>query len=205
MMTSTLLTLLYLAAASSALLDPGKLNERAPDSFRARFETSEGAFVVEVTREWAPLGADRFYNLVKHGFYDGTRFFRVLAGFVVQFGVHGDPEVQRVWGGQTIKDDPVKESNRRGTLTFATSGTDTRTTQLFINLADNATLDASGFAPFGVVAEGMDVVERFYVGYGEMAPDGKGPDYERLVNEGNAYLEKEFPELDHIRKAVIVE
>lgn len=176
----------------------------APDSFRARFRTSEGEFVVLVRREWAPRGADRFYNLVRHGFYDGARFFRVLDGFVAQFGIHGDPEVSAVWRDATIADDPPVASNTRGTLSFATSGPDSRTTQVFINYGDNSRLDALGFAPFGEVVEGMDVADRLYAGYGEGPPGGDGPSQARIQSEGDEYLEEEFPDLDSIERAVIV-
>jgi peptidyl-prolyl cis-trans isomerase A (cyclophilin A) len=194
-----------LMAANESLLHPEKSNERAPESFKARFETSEGPFIVQVTRSWAPLGADRFYNLVKNGFYDGARFFRVRPHYVVQFGIHGDPAVTKAWHDRQLTDDPAKESNHRGSVSFASDGPDTRNTQIFINLADNAQLDARGFVPFGAVVEGMDVIERFYMGYGELAPKGRGPEQERIEEEGNAYLEKEFPEMDYVQRAVIQE
>ena len=158
-----------------------------------------------MTRDWAPIGADRFYNLVKRGFYDSARFFRVINGFMAQFGINGDPSIQTVWRTAQLRDDPVKESNRRGYITFATSGPNTRTTQLFINLVDNASLDRSGFAPFGRVVSGMDVVEKLHSGYGEGAPRGSGPDQGRVQAEGNRYLEKEFPRLDYIKMATIPE
>lgn len=187
------------------LLDPksAKLNEKAPDTFKAKFETNEGSFVVEVTRAWAPNGADRFYNLVNNGYYDGVRFFRVIGGFMAQFGIHGDPKVSAAWRDARIKDDPVKESNKRGMVTFAMAGPNTRTTQLFINFADNVGLDSQGFPPFGKVIEGMDVVDKLYNGYGEGAPRGKGPEQGRVQMEGNAYLTKSFPEMDYIVKATI--
>jgi peptidyl-prolyl cis-trans isomerase A (cyclophilin A) len=188
-----------------SLLNPSYFKEQAPATFKAKFTTTKGEFVVEVTRAWAPLGADRFYNLVKNHFYDGAAFFRVLPGFVAQFGLSARPEVSRVWSTATIKDDPVTQSNREGYLTFATAGPNTRTTQLFINLANNQALDRMGFAPFGKVIEGMDVVQQFYSGYGEGAPRGNGPDQGRLTNEGKAYLDKNFPLLDSIKTAVIVE
>lgn len=194
-------------ADGSPLLRPAsaELNRTAPDSFRARFETSEGEFVVLVRREWAPRGADRFYNLVRNGFYDGVRFFRVLDGFVAQFGIHGDPRVFAAWREAAIRDDPVVASNVRGTLSFATSGADSRTTQVFINYGDNSQLDAMGFAPFGEVVQGMGVVDRLYAGYGEGAPNGSGPNQGRIQAEGNAYLDEAFPELDRVERAVIVE
>ena len=180
------------------------LTARAPATFRARFETGKGAFVIEVQREWAPLGADRFYNLVKSGYYDGTRFFRVIAGFMAQFGIHGDPQVAAVWRDARIPDDPVRQHNTRGMVSFATAGPGTRTTQLFINYGDNSRLDGMGFSPFGRVVEGMDVVERFHAGYGEGAPRGRGPDQSRFQAEGNAYLKQGFPELDYVTRATIV-
>jgi peptidyl-prolyl cis-trans isomerase A (cyclophilin A) len=193
------------AAARASLLKPSSLNEQAPATFKAKFTTTKGDFVVEVTRAWAPLGADRFYNLVKNHFYDGAAFFRVLPGFVAQFGLSAKPEISRVWASATIKDDPVKQGNLEGYLTFATAGPNTRTTQLFINLADNRNLDGMGFAPFGKVTEGMDVVQKFYSGYGEGAPGGHGPNQARITNEGKAYLDKSFPLLDSIKTAVIVQ
>src|SRR2546425_5378526 len=177
---------------------------RAPATFRARFETSKGAFVIEVQREWAPLGADRFYNLLKSGYYDGTRFFRVIAGFMAQFGIHGDPRVAAVWRDARIADDPVRQHNTRGMLSFATAGPGTRTTQLFINYGNNSALDGVGFSPFGRVVEGMDVVDRFHAGYGEGAPRGRGPDQGRIQAEGNAYLERGFSQLDSVTRATIV-
>jgi peptidyl-prolyl cis-trans isomerase A (cyclophilin A) len=193
------------AAARPSLLKPSSLSEQAPATFKAKFTTTKGDFVVEVTRAWAPLGADRFYNLVKNHFYDGAAFFRVLPGFVAQFGLSARPEISRVWASATIKDDPVTQSNLQGYLTFATAGRNTRTTQLFINLADNQNLDGMGFAPFGKVTEGMDVVQQFYGGYGEGAPSGNGPNQSRITNEGKAYLDKSFPLLDSIKTAVIVQ
>ena len=152
-------------------------------------------------RDWAPRGVDRFYHLVKLGYFDDTRFFRVLSGFMAQFGVHGDPKVIAAWEPLQLEDDSVKQSNNRGTVTFATGGPNTRTTQLFINYGDNANLDAMGFAPIGEVVDGMSVVESFYADYGEGAPDGAGPSQERIASEGNAYLAKTFPRLDFIRSA----
>ncbi len=187
------------------LLEPAseEMSRTAPAAFKVLFETTRGDFVVEVYRGWAPLGADRFYNLVRHGYYDGVHFFRHVPGFVVQFGVHGDPVVAAAWREARIPDDSVRVSNRRGSLTFATSGPDTRTVQLFINLADNARLDAVGFAPFGRVVGGMDVVESLYGGYGDAPPAGQGPEQRRIQTEGNAYLWSEFPLLDHIVRAWI--
>lgn len=193
-------------AGAAPLLNPEspEMKATAPDTFRVAFETNEGRFLVEVARGWAPRGADRFYNLVRHGFYDGVRFFRVLEGFVVQFGISGDPDVSRAWKGATLPDDPVRRSNTRGTLSFATSGPNSRTTQLFINLGDNSQLDEMGFSPVGEVVEGMDVVESLYAGYGEGAPRGDGPAQDRIESEGNEYLRSEFPELDYVERARIV-
>ncbi len=193
------------AAAAPSLLKPSSLNKQAPATFKAKFTTTKGDFVVEVTRSWSPLGADRFYNLVKYHFYDGGAFFRVLPGFVAQFGLSAKPEISRAWASATIKDDHVTQSNLEGYLTFATSGPNSRTTQLFINLANNQSLDGMGFSPFGKVIEGMDVVQKFYSGYGEGAPSGRGPEQGRITNEGKAYLDKSFPLLDSIKTAVIVQ
>jgi peptidyl-prolyl cis-trans isomerase A (cyclophilin A) len=161
--------------------------------------------VVEVHRDWAPRGADRFYNLVKNGFFDNARFFRVIEGFMVQFGINGDPNIAAVWRDADIKDDPVKQSNQRGTITFATAGPNTRTTQVFINFGDNAALDGQGFSPFGKVVSGMEVVDKLYGGYGEGAPNGNGPDQGLVQSQGNAYLEQDFPKLDFIKTATIAE
>jgi peptidyl-prolyl cis-trans isomerase A (cyclophilin A) len=168
-------------------------------------DTSKGAFVIEVTRAWAPSGADRFYNLVKNAFFDQVRFFRVIGGFMAQFGIHGDPAISAAWRNARIPDDPVKQSNKKGYITFATAGPGTRTTQLFINLVDNGRLDGQGFAPFGRVVSGMKAVETLYDGYGEGAPSGAGPGQSRVQTEGNAYLEKSFPKLDYIKTATIAE
>ncbi len=188
-------------SAGAALLDPSRATGRAPDRFRVRFETTRGPFVVEVTREWAPRGADRFYNLVRAGYYDDVAFFRVIAGFMVQFGINGDPRVNTAWQVARIPDDPVTQSNRRGMVTYAMAGPDTRTTQVFINFRDNQGLDAQGFAPFGRVIEGLPVVDSLYSGYGEGAPRGIGPDQGRAQGEGNAYLRGSFPRMDFVRTA----
>lgn len=177
---------------------------QAPDSFRARFETSAGDFVIAVQRRWAPLGADRFYNLTRSGYYDGVRFFRVVSGFMVQFGIHGEPSVSAAWRELRIPDDPVRRTNIRGMVSFATAGPGTRTTQVFINFGNNDGLDGMGFAPFGQVVEGMDVVDRLYAGYGEGAPRGRGPDQGRIQAEGNSYLERAFPKMDYVKRASIV-
>ena len=191
----------------SPLLQPksASMTQTAPATFKVKFATSEGDFVVESQREWAPLGVDRFYNLVKNGFYDGACFFRVISGFMAQFGIHGDPKVSAAWRPERIQDDPVKQSNKRGYISYAMAGPNTRTTQLFINYADNSRLDQMGFAPIARVLEGMDVVDRLHAGYGEGAPQGKGPEQGRLQMEGSAYLSKDFPQLDCIKKATIVE
>jgi peptidyl-prolyl cis-trans isomerase A (cyclophilin A) len=190
-------------AQTGNLGNPAALSEKAPAVYKARFDTSKGAFVVEVHRDWAPNGADRFYNLVKNGFYDDTRFFRVINGFMVQFGINGDPRVAAPWRDAKIQDDPVKQSNKRGYITFATAGPNTRTSQVFINFADNSQLDRQGFAPFGQVVSGMNVVDTLFSDYGEGAPSGRGPEQGRIQGEGNAYLKRDFPKLDYIKKATI--
>jgi peptidyl-prolyl cis-trans isomerase A (cyclophilin A) len=191
------------ALAQSPLENPASLREQAPATYKARFDTSKGVFVVEVTRAWAPKAADRFYNLVKNGFYDNVRFFRVISGFMVQFGINGDPGIMARWRAAQISDDPAAQSNKRGTITFATAGPNTRTSQVFINFADNTRLDESGFTPFGRVVSGMNVVDTLNAEYGEGGPRGRGPDQSRLQNEGNAYLTKDFPRLDFVKKATI--
>jgi peptidyl-prolyl cis-trans isomerase A (cyclophilin A) len=183
---------------------PAKLTEKAPDTFKVRFDTTKGAFTVEVTRSQAPNGADRFYNLVRSGFFKDVEFFRVVPGFMCQFGIHGDPKVAAAWRAAQIPDDSVKASNLRGAITFATAGPNTRTTQLFINYVDNARLDGMGFSPFGKVVEGMDVVDKIYGEYGEGAPRGRGPDQGRIQEQGNAYLKKDFPNLDSIKSATLL-
>jgi peptidyl-prolyl cis-trans isomerase A (cyclophilin A) len=184
--------------------DPSKLTATAPDTFKAQFDTTKGKFTVEVTRSLSPNGADRFYNLVKSGYFTDIAFFRVIPGFMCQFGIHGDPAVSAKWRGANIADDPVKGSNTRGTITFATAGPGTRTTQLFINFGDNVGLDGQGFSPFGKVTEGMDVVDKINGEYGEGAPGGNGPNQGEIQMEGNAYLKKEFPKLDYIKSATIL-
>lgn len=192
------------AGPHPALLDPAKARETAPDSFKVRFDTTRGSFVVKAVRAWSPQGVDRFYNLVKIGFFDNVAFFRVLDGFVAQFGIHGDPKVNQEWFNASIPDDPVQESNRRGTLTFATGGPNTRTTQLFINLVDNSGLDGRGFSPIAEVVEGMSVVDSLYSEYGEGAPRGSGPSQPRIQSEGNSYLKENFPKLDYVQKATVI-
>jgi peptidyl-prolyl cis-trans isomerase A (cyclophilin A) len=201
---ATVLALIVAAPAmSQQLANPAALTEQAPPVYKAKFDTSKGAFVIEVHRDWAPLGADRFYNLVKNGFFDNVRFFRVVSGFMVQFGINGDPNLSTKWREARIRDDAVKQSNTRGMVTFATAGPNTRTTQVFINFADNSQLNGMGFAPFGQVTSGMNVVDALYSGYGEGAPRGSGPDQGRLQQEGNAYLMKEFGKMDFVKKATI--
>ncbi len=180
------------------LLHPAALNAKAPDSFQVKFSTTQGEFVVQVTRSWAPLGADRFYNLVRHGFFTDAAFFRVVPGFIIQFGLNANPQVNAVWRTANIKDDKVTQSNKAGTITFATAGPNTRTTQLFINFGNNAFLDGQGFSPFGEVISGMDVVQKLYAGYGEK------PDQGAITTQGKAYLDKNFPKLDCIKSATIV-
>jgi len=178
--------------------------EKAPDVFKVDFDTSKGPVVVEVHRDWAPIGVDHFYTLVKLGFYDGDRFFRYVRGFIVQFGISGDPQANRTWANASIPDDPVTHHNVRGTLVYATAGPNTRSTQLFINLRDNTrSLDPQGFAPFGTVVTGMDVVDSLYSGYGEMPPQGEGPDPQKIETQGNEYLANHFPRLDYIKKATV--
>ena len=191
------------AWAQGKLANPAALNEKAPAIYKVKFDTSKGSFVIEVNRDWAPNGADRFYNLVKNGYFDDTRFFRVVKDFMVQFGINGDPAVNAAWRTARIKDDPVRQSNKKGFITYATSGPDSRTTQVFINFDDNAGLDGQGFSPFGRVVSGMNVVENLNGEYGDGAPRGRGPDQGRLQMEGNAYLAKEFSRMDYIRKATI--
>ncbi len=188
---------LFSAAALVSSCGGGEGSPAGKD-FEVRFQTTKGEVVIQVHHAWAPRGADRFRELVKEGFYDGARFFRVVPGFVVQFGLNGDPKVNAKWRKRTIPDDPVLVTNRKGTVTFATAGPNTRTTQVFINLANNSRLDDMGFAPFGEVVKGMDVVEKINAEYGEK------PQQPRIETEGNAYLEKEFPRLDYIKKAEIL-
>jgi peptidyl-prolyl cis-trans isomerase A (cyclophilin A) len=187
-----------------ALLQPATLRAKAPAEYEVKFVTTAGEFTVKVTRAWAPNGADRFYNLVRHHFYDGAAFFRVLPGFMAQFGLSAYPEVSKVWENATIKDDPIVQSNHRGFLSFATAGPNTRTTQVFINYGNNEALDKSGFSAFAVVTEGMEVVDKLYNGYGEGAPEGHGPAQDLIGSRGRAYLEKGFPKLDTIRSATLV-
>ncbi len=184
------------------LLAPAKLKEHAPETYKVKFETTRGDFTATVTRAWAPIGADRFYNLVKHHYYDNAAFFRVVPGFVVQFGISANPAVSAAWKHTDIKDDPVTQTNKRGAIVFATAGPNTRTTQVFINLKDNGRLDGMGFAPFGVVdGNGMNVVEMMYEGYGDSA----GPDQDQVEKQGDPYLKKGWPKLDYIKSASLAE
>lgn len=191
-------------AQTPALLRTAAKEGPSPEVVRVRFETSRGPFVVEAQRSWSPAGADRLYYLVRNKFYDETRFFRVVPGFMVQFGISGDPRVSKAWSERFIRDEQVLHGNERGTMTFATSGPDERSTQLFINYADNRRLDRQGFAPVGRVVEGMAVVDSLFAGYGEGFPMGRGPDQSRIAEEGNEYLKREFPRLDYITTARIV-
>ena len=192
------------AAPKKSLMSPAGLKEKAPETFNAKFDTSAGEFVIKVTRAWAPNGADRFYNLVKNGFYDDVRFFRAVPNFMVQFGIHGSPLVSSLWQNARIPVDKVTQSNKKGFVTFAMGATpDTRTTQVFINFRNNTNLDALGFAPFGEVVSGAEAVAKIYTGYGEAAPKGSGPPQARVQKEGNAYLIKSFPKMDYIKKATI--
>ena len=187
------------------LNNPGLADRQAPETFRGRFETTKGEFVIEVVREWSPQGADRFYNLLRAQYYDRTAFFRVIKGFMAQFGIHSNPQVGQKWGTATIPDDPFVKSNRRGYVTFATAGPNTRTTQLFINYGNNSRLDKQGFTPFGRVVEGMSVVDSLYSGYGDGPPGGRGPNQQMMRYQGNAYLKKQFPKLDYVKKAHLEE
>ncbi len=193
------------AAQGVSLKVPASLNEQSPATYNVRFETSAGVFVAHVEREWAPKAADRFFNLVKNGFYDGVRFYRSMSNFMAQFGLHGDPTVNALWNRQSFSPDPVKHSNKRMTLAFAMGGNPmTATTQVFLSFRDNSSLDRQGFAAFADIIEGQDVAAKIYTGYGDMPQrGGRGPDTGRILKEGNAYLEKEFPKLDYIKKATI--
>jgi peptidyl-prolyl cis-trans isomerase A (cyclophilin A) len=180
------------------LRNPAALKETAPAAYKVKFDTTAGAFVVQVHRDWAPLGADRFYNMVKNGFFDDVRFFRVVPDFMVQFGFNGDPAVTAIWDRVKLKDDPVKQSNKRGYMTFAnTGGPDTRGTNVFISYKDNSFLDSKFFAPFGEVIQGMDVVDKINPQYKEQ------PNQNSIRAQGNAYLAKTFPKMDYIKKATI--
>lgn len=191
-------------AAESSPAENAAINSENKNVFQVKFETSKGDFVVEVHPDWAPNGAARFKELVENKVFDDARFFRVIEGFMVQFGIAADPKVSAEWRNKQIKDDRVSQSNTRGMVTFATAGPNTRTSQIFINFGNNAFLDNQGFAPFAKIVEGMDVVDSLYNGYGEGAPNGNGPSQGRIQSEGNAYLTKDFPKLDYIKKATLV-
>jgi peptidyl-prolyl cis-trans isomerase A (cyclophilin A) len=195
------------APVPKILLDPSlpEWSKTAPAEYKVKFTTTKGDFTVKVTREWGPQGADRFYNLVRNGFYDDVCFFRVVSNFMAQFGMNGSPEVTAAWQKAKIQDDPVTQSNTRGKITFATSGKHSRTTQVFINYKDNSNLDGMGFSPFGEVVEGMETVDALHNGYGDGAPRGQGPPQQRITAEGNEFLKAEFPKLDYVKTARIVE
>lgn len=182
---------------------PAPVKEVVPDVFHVKLDTSKGTIDIEVHRDWAPAGATHFFQLVKSGFYGGARFFRVVRGFVVQFGINGDPQTNAMWANATLPDDPVKQHNVTGTVTYAMRGPNTRNTQLFINLADNRSLDSRGFAPIGKVVDGMPAVLELYSSYGDMPPMGQVPDPGRLQQQGNDYLDSHFPRLDFIKKATV--
>ena len=196
MRPSLLLLALLLAPAQDA---------KAPAEFKVKLDTSKGDVVIKITRDWAPKGADRLHALVKAGYYDECRFYRVLPKFIAQFGINGTPATSAKWKEMPIDDDPVKEKNTRGRLTFAKSGPNTRTTNLFLSLKDNSALDGQGFAPLGEVVEGLEIADQLFSGYGEAAPRGKGPTQKKIYEEGNAYLQKDFKDLDFIKKATVVE
>lgn len=182
---------------------PRRLTETAPEVFRARFETTAGDFVVEVHRAWSPNGADRFWNLVRNGYYDDTRIYRVVEGFMAQFGVHGNPTLGYQWRNAVIPDDPVVQANTRGRVSFAKSGPNSRVNEVFINLEDNRDLDAEGFSPIGEIVEGMEAVDAFHAGYGDGPPRGDGPYQAQARAQGNEYLDTEFPELTRIVRAAV--
>lgn len=196
-------SVVWLMLAGCSGSSQSKQAASVPDLFKVNLDTSKGPVVIEVHKDWAPLGAERFYQLVKSGYYDGARFFRVLPGFMAQFGIAADPQTTAKWKEANLQDDPVKQSNTRGMVTFATAGPNTRTTQMFINTGDNARLDGQGFAPIGKVISGQEAVESLFSGYGEGAPSGRGPAQQLIEIQGNAYLGKDFPELDFIKKASI--
>jgi len=195
------------ADAPPPLLDPTDpyWTEPAPEDFQVRFETTAGVFVLRVVRAWSPNGADRFYNFARSGYLDGQRFTRVVPDFICQWGIHGTAEVAQAWRNAAFTDDPVVESNTRGRIAFAMTGPDTRTTQFYISLADNSRLDEQGFSPFGEVIDGMDVVDRIYSGYGEDAGGGvRRGNQDPLFAGGNAYIDQQYPELDHVVDATII-
>jgi len=193
--------------SAADLKNPSTLKATAPAAFDVKFTTTKGDFVVQVHRDWAPHGADRFYNLVRAGFYTDCSFFRVLRTprpFMAQFGISPNPAIASAWQNANIPDDPKKETNTRGRVTFAMGGPNTRTTQIFVNYGDNSFLDNQNFPPFGEVIEGMEVVDQLYAEYGEGPPNGRGPDQGKLQSEGKAYVDRNYPKLDHVIKAAIV-
>lgn len=179
-------------------------NQPMPEVWRALFDTSQGSFIVEVHKDWAPVGAERFWRLVNMGFFNDSRFFRVRPGFIVQFGLSGDPQTQSMLNSVAFDDDPPKQKNTKGTIAFAQAGPRSRRTQVFVNLKDNAELNASGFAPFGEIKEGFDVFAKLFSSYGEWDPPGSGPNANRIQTEGNAYLDARFPKLDRILRAKVI-
>ena len=207
MRTALVCLLAMIFQEKSPLLDTKSpaVNLTAPADFKVKLETSKGDIVLHITRDWAPKGADRFYSLVKNGFYDECRFYRVLPKYVAQFGIHGDPTISAKWREVPVDDDPVKQKNTRGRLTFAKSGPNTRTTNLFLNLRDSTSLDSQGFAPIGEVVEGLEIADQLHSGYGDGAPKGRGPSQKKIYEEGNAWLKKDFKDLDFIKTAKIVD
>ena len=197
---------ILMAAALALFLSACQKDDKVavPEVFRVKFETTQGDFVIEATKAWAPRGVDRFHELVRMRYFNENRFYRVVAGFIAQFGVHKDYDVHDRWRKYFILDDPPREKNLRGTLAFAQSDPNTRATEIFINLADNAGLDAQSFVPFAKVVQGMEVVDKLYSGYGEMMPEGKFIDPNRVENGTNAYLEPHFPKLDYIKRTVFL-
>jgi peptidyl-prolyl cis-trans isomerase A (cyclophilin A) len=207
MKTTTAALLIAVALISSCSAKNPADEAAAPSQFKVLIQTTKGNVMIDVTRDWSPRGADRFYTLVKDGYFDGVKFFRVIRSprpFMAQFGINGDPKVTAKWAEANIPDDPVTQSNTRGMVSFATSGPNTRSTQLFINYGDNSRLNANGFSPFAKVSSGMEFIDQLYADYGEGQPNGPGPDQERIEKEGNSYLEREFPNLDSIKTARIV-
>lgn len=196
---------LFLVACGQAKKEePKKAPVKPPDQYRVKFDTTKGEFTIEVKREWSPRGADHFFELLQYKFYNGVRFHRTIRGFVAQFGINGNPKVNQIWALARIPDDPVRHKNRRGTITYAKLGPNSRTTQVFLNLRDNPELDSTGFAPFGKVVDGMDVVDKLAYLYGELKPRGHGPDPTKIEIEGNKYLDREYPRLDAIKSATVV-
>jgi peptidyl-prolyl cis-trans isomerase A (cyclophilin A) len=207
-MRPALAVLLLLAAQDKpSLRDPKSpaVTLTAPAEFKVKLETSKGDLVIKVVRDWAPKGADRFFSLVKNGYYDECRFYRVLPKYIAQVGIHGDPKIAGAWHEAPIDDDPVKQKNTRGRVTFAKGGPNSRTTNIFLNLRDSTSLDSQGFAPIGEVVEGMDVADQLHSGYGDGAPKGRGPSQKRIYEEGNAWLQKDFKDLDFIKTAKVVD